>query len=49
MMDREKMLEWQLEREEADRKWRSKQDWKLIIIAGIFTMLGAIIGTIIGH
>jgi len=47
MLDREKMLKWQADREDADRKWRSKQAWKFVIIAGIFTILGAIIGAIL--
>lgn len=34
---------WQLEREDADRKWRNKQDWKLVFVAGGFTLLGAIL------
>ena len=47
MLDREEMLEWQAAREDADRKWRSKRDWYFVIIAGIFTILGAIIGAVI--
>lgn len=43
MMDREKMLKWQAEREESDRKWRSAQEWKLVIVAGIFTLIGGVI------
>lgn len=52
MMDREKMQKWQMEREEADRKWRSKEQWQLVIVAGIFTLLGAIIAWLLtrgGH
>ena len=48
MIDREARLKWQAEREEADKKWRAKQEWRLVImggiIAGIFTLLGAGIG-----
>ena len=47
MVDRDKMLKLQNDREVADRKWRDKQDKKLVIIAGIFTFLGAIIGALI--
>ena len=47
MMDRELMFKWQAEREEADRKWRAKQDWRLVFIAGIFTILGAIVAAFI--
>lgn len=43
MMDREARLKWQAEREDADKKWRARQDWRLVIIAGIFTILGAIL------
>ena len=43
MIDRERMTKWQTEREEADRKWRSKQQWKLVVVAGIFTLLGVLI------
>ncbi len=46
-IDREKMLKWQVNREDADRKWREKQDKKLVIIAGGFTILGALIGALI--
>ncbi|HEY4712449.1 MAG TPA: hypothetical protein VIH69_07265 [Dehalococcoidia bacterium] len=52
MMDRERMQKWQTEREEADRKWRSKEQWQLVIVAGIFTLLGAIIAWLLtrgGH
>ncbi len=47
MIDRKEMLKWQADREDADRKWREKQDKKLVIIAGGFTILGALIGTLI--
>ncbi len=43
MIDREKMMKWQAEREEADKEWRGKQQWKLVIVAGVFTLLGALI------
>jgi hypothetical protein len=43
MLDRKEMLKWQAEREDADRKWRSKQEWNFVIIAGGFTLLGAMI------
>jgi len=48
MLDREKMLKWQAEREDADRAWRERQEKKLIFIAGGFTILGAVIGGVIG-
>ena len=47
MIDRKVMLEWQAKREEADRKWHSRQNWYLVIIAGIFTILGAILGVLL--
>ena len=47
MSDREKMLKWQSDREDADRKWKSSQERKFAIMAGIFTILGAIIGAIV--
>ena len=43
MLDREKLMEWQKEREEDDRKWHRKEQWQLVIVAGIFTLLGVII------
>jgi cation transport ATPase len=56
MMDREKMLEWQAGREEADRKWReeqeakhSKEEWHRYIFLGVLTVIMAIIGTILGY
>ena len=60
MLDREKLLEWQASREDADRqfrvqmmnddrKWQAKQQVSLILIAGIFTMIGAVIGALIGR
>ncbi len=44
MLDRKEMLKWQAEREESDRKWRTRQQWFMVIVAGIFTILGVIIG-----
>ena len=48
MMDREWMLKWQADREEADRKWREKQrqedkQWRRIelIVIGIIGVLVA--------
>ncbi len=46
MLDREKMLKWQADREDADRKWKSRQEWNFVIMAGMFTILGAIIAAI---
>jgi len=43
MMDRERFEKRQTDREEADRKWRSRQDLKLVLIAGFFTILGALL------
>ena len=48
MMDREKMLKWQEEREGADRRWRSRQDLKLVLIAGCFTILGGLLTYFLG-
>lgn len=58
MLDREWMQKHQDEREEADRqfrlkmendnrKWQAQQQTRLYLIAGIFTILGAIIGSLI--
>jgi hypothetical protein len=47
MIDREAMRKWQAEREEADRKWMTHQQRFMVIIAGIFTILGGIIGAVI--
>lgn len=48
MMDREKMLKWQTEREEADKSWRSKQEWRIVWMAIIFSFpLGSVIGVIL--
>jgi len=54
MLDRERLLKWQAEREEEDRKWREEQRkadrcWRIyegigfVILAGLFTILGAYI------
>ena len=43
MLNRDWMLNYQKEREESDRKWQAKQQTRLVIIAGIFKILGAII------
>ena len=48
MIDRERMLKWQIEREDADRKWRTKQQWFMVLVAGIFTIIGAVIVLLIG-
>jgi len=40
MFDREEMLQWQVDREAADRKWQSQQQIRLAVIAGIFLVLG---------
>ncbi|MEE9201949.1 MAG: hypothetical protein V3U31_01985 [Dehalococcoidia bacterium] len=54
MIDRKLMLEWQTEREEADKKWREKERaadrallLKLALVAGGFALLAAIIGAAI--
>jgi hypothetical protein len=47
MLDRLEQRRWQEGREDTDRKWRSKQDKNLVIIAGLFTILGAVIGAVI--
>lgn len=43
MIDREWMIKHQEEREDADKRWRRNQDWKLVIVAGIFTILGSLL------
>ncbi len=47
MLDRQEMLKWQAAREDADKKWQTRQQWFMVIIAGIFTVLGGIIGAVI--
>lgn len=47
MIDREAMRKWQAEREESGRKWMTHQQRFMVIIAGIFTILGGIIGAVI--
>ena len=47
MMDRQWMQKHQEEREDADKKWREKQGRNLVIYAGMFTVLGAVIGAVI--
>ncbi len=49
MLDRTQMLKWQTEREEADRKWQAQQQVRLAVIAGIFVVLGAIIGALVAR
>lgn len=54
MLDRDKTRKWQEGREEEDRRfriqmannereWQAKQQWRLALIAGIFTIIGAIV------
>lgn len=47
MLDRGRMLKWQADREDADRKWRTSQQWFMVIVAGIFTVIGGICGAVI--
>jgi hypothetical protein len=47
MIDRQAMLKYQAEREDADRKWQTKQLWFMAIVAGIFTIIGGVIGAVI--
>ena len=56
MMDREAMLKWQDEREEADRNWReqqekwhSREEWRRYIFMAIITVMAVIIGVILGY
>jgi hypothetical protein len=48
MIDRERFEERQAKREEADRRWRSRQDLKLVFIAGAFTILGGLLAYFFG-
>ena len=41
MMDRKKMMEWQMEREKNDRKWHRIELIAIILGTGFFTLLGA--------
>jgi hypothetical protein len=47
ILDRKQMLDWQAKREDADRRWQSRQNWKLVVVAGVFTILGTILGAMI--
>lgn len=58
MLDREWMLKYQAERKESDRnfrlrmaednrKWQAQQQTRLALIAGIFVIIGAIIGALV--
>ena len=54
-LDGERMLQWQAEREDADRKWRSSQQaqnheflWKLGLIAGSFAIISGVVSATIG-
>lgn len=47
MMDRQFMLDWQSRRDDADKKWRARQQWFMVIVAGTFVILGGAIGAII--
>ena len=53
-LDRQRMLQWQAEREEADRSWRERQrredrKWWLVLalVAGLFTLLGVFVGNLL--
>ena len=48
MIDRENMLKWQSEREDADKKWRSTQERYLVKVAGTYAIIAGIIGAAIG-
>ena len=47
MIDRQAMLKWQTEREDIDKKWQIQQRWFMVVVAGIFTIIGGVIGAII--
>jgi hypothetical protein len=47
MMDRERLLKYQENQRKEDRKWQNTQQVRLAIIAGIFTIIGALIGVVI--
>jgi hypothetical protein len=49
MIDREARLKWQAEREEADRKWRSKEEWRSNIFQAVIAIVAIILGVILGH
>ena len=55
MMDRKAMLEWQAEREDADRKWResqekrhSREEWNRHIFLAVIAIVAVILGVILG-
>ena len=56
MMDREKMLKWQAEREDKDREWRTKQEqirekqeWLRYIFLAVFTLATAAVSAAITY
>lgn len=56
MMDRARLLKWQIDREDADKKWREDQDkrrstdeWKRNVLIAGATIFAAVAGGIVGH
>ncbi len=49
MMDREKILAWQTEREESDRKWRAEQESKNRRFYLVAALSGAIVGALLTY
>jgi hypothetical protein len=47
MLDRQWMLKFQDDQRKEDRKWQVRQQINLAVIAGIFIILGAIIGAVL--
>jgi hypothetical protein len=44
MLDRELMMEMDEERRKKDRKWRIVEIILIVVLSGLFTLLGAFIG-----
>ena len=47
MLDQQRLLEWQTEREDSDRRNRRLELWVALIAAGVFTVIGAAIGAVL--
>ncbi len=53
MMDREKMLKWQTDREDKDKEWQRGQNRQMVIlgaiIGGIFGLITTVLGIVLTY
>lgn len=56
MVERKRMQEWEMRREEADRKWRmeeekrrSRDEWKRYVFLAIMTIVAGVVGVVVGY